>query len=39
MQRRSDPGQQSTAVVLWFMLLIVFAPIALAHVAARIAAG
>jgi hypothetical protein len=34
-----NTGQQSTAVVLWFMLLIVFAPIALAHVAARLAAG
>ena len=29
--------RQSTTVVLWFMLLVVFAPIALAHAIARMA--
>ena len=36
---RKQFGGQSTAVVLWFMLVIVFAPIALAHVVARVAGG
>jgi hypothetical protein len=38
-ESRRNAGQPSTAVVLWFMLLIVFAPISLAHVVARLAAG
>jgi hypothetical protein len=36
---RKHFGGQSTAVVLWFMLLIVFGPIAFAHLLARAAGG